>query len=226
MNKHTLRYPSLQQFASNVHLILGSGSSTRKLILDSNSFKFEVVKADINEKEFGDRSSGAPTELVQMLSNAKADAIMRQHFPAGLITPSENIFLLTADQVVVHNGKILEKPCDEAEAVRFMNSYSGHHCTTVGSLALTHLLTQTRVSDFSTATIHFNSIPQLVIDSIVSEGTCLHCAGGLMAEHELLQPYISHIDGTVDSIMGLSCELLERLFVNIYSQLGIKTSLE
>lgn len=47
----------------------------------------------------------------------------------------------------------------------------------------------------------------------------MHCAGGLMVEHELVSPYVMKIDGTMDSVMGLSkplvLKLLDRLGVGV-----------
>lgn len=34
-------------------------------------------------------------------------------------------------------------------------------------------------------------------------GDVMWCAGGLMIEHPLVTPYITHIDGSQDSVMGL-----------------------
>lgn len=43
----------------------------------------------------------------------------------------------------------------------------------------------------------------------------LQCAGGLMVEHSLVQPFVTNIEGTIDSVMGLSkplvLSLLERM---------------
>lgn len=39
----------------------------------------------------------------------------------------------------------------------------------------------------------------------------MHCAGGLMIEHELVVPYVTNIDGTIDSVMGLSKSLVSDL---------------
>ena len=122
-----------------------------------------------------------------------------------------NDILLTADQVVVYDGCILEKPFDLKEARVFINRYSNSCCSTVGSIVLTNLNNGKQVSGVDTATIHFDAIPQHVIDEIIEEGEVINCAGGLMVEHPLLQPYIKQVDGTNDSLMGLSCALLASL---------------
>lgn len=147
-------------------ILLGSGSSTRKAICTELGFKYEIIKADIDERAIGDRSSSdsnssmkkKATELVLLLANKKADAIIEKlNINQKNITKTttattsssssssnnniednidKNIFshiLLTADQVVVHDNNILEKPINEIEARNFINGYSELPCSTVGS---------------------------------------------------------------------------------------------
>lgn len=215
-------YASLRPYADRVSLVLGSGSFTRKQILQHNGFKFHVIKADIDERRIGDRSKySSPSDLVRLLAEAKADAVLAKLEDANQYDDKD--ILLTADQVVVHDHRILEKPVDEEEARSFISMYSNDKCSTVGSIALTHLSTRRRVIGVDTATINFLEIPQDTVDKIISEGTCLQCAGGLMVEHDLLQPYIASVQGTTDSVMGLSCPLLESLFAEL-DQMLYKTS--
>lgn len=217
LREHT----GLLRYAEKVNFVLGTGSFTRKMILGHHGFRFDVIKADIDEKAIGNRSPDAnPGHLVELLANAKADAVLKKISDQGLDLKG---ILLTADQVVVHENRILEKPLNALEARQFISLYSNNQCSTVGSIALTHLESKIRVCGVSTATIHFRSIPDEIIDRIIAEGICLQCAGSLMVEHELLQPYISHIDGTVDSVMGLSCDLLESLLDNLSNTLPCQT---
>lgn len=58
-------------------------------------------------------------------------------------------------------------------------------------------------------------IPEDVVTKLCSEGTVLHCAGGLMVEHVLIQPYITKINGSIDSVMGLSKTLVDKLLEQI-----------
>ena len=46
---------------------------------------------------------------------------------------------------------------------------------------------------------------------MVQEGTVMKCAGALMVENPLLEPYITHFDGTTDAIMGLPKATVIRL---------------
>jgi septum formation protein len=205
---HSTRSAIPHRISSMYSVLLGSGSRTRREILTAQGIDFTIVKADIDEKALGDRSHGAdPVALVTQLAHAKADAILK-----SLPRPHENKLLVTADTVVVHEGKILEKPHNLEEARKFIDSYRNNCCSVVGSIVLTDLETSQRVAGTETATIHFNHFPDEIIQRILDEGEVIHCAGGLMVEHELLQPYIHKMDGTQDALMGLSIDLLNSLF--------------
>ncbi|KAK9916784.1 hypothetical protein WJX75_006979 [Coccomyxa subellipsoidea] len=47
-----------------------------------------------------------------------------------------------------------------------------------------------------------------VVEELISEGAIFRCAGGLMIEHPLVEPLITSIQGTKDSVMGLSKKLV------------------
>jgi predicted house-cleaning NTP pyrophosphatase (Maf/HAM1 superfamily) len=66
---------------------------------------------------------------VLLLANSKADAIIKSNrIPSDM----NHEILLTADQVVVYDNKILEKPKDLLEARTFIRGYGVKPCSTVG----------------------------------------------------------------------------------------------
>ena len=128
---------------------------------------------------------------------------------------TKGLILLTADQVVTCNGRILEKPLNEAEFREFIAGYAMHPCRTVGSAVLTNTDSGKRVEGTDTATIHLKPIPEDIVQKLIDEGEVFYCAGGLMIEHPMIQPYIDRIEGTLDSIMGLSKSLVLELLENM-----------
>ncbi|CAM9806041.1 unnamed protein product [Ectocarpus sp. 6 AP-2014] len=194
-------------------IILGSKSFTRKMIIEEMGFVPIVRSADINEAAIGDRTAD-PADLVLQLGLAKAEALLpalKAEADRGELSTS---WLLTGDQVVVHDGRILEKPADEDEVRRNIASYARSPCRTVGSAVLTDISTGQQFSGVDTAEIFFKEVPESVVTKLCGEGTVLQCAGGLMVEHPLVEPFIARIDGSMDSVMGLSkalvLELLEK----------------
>eukprot|EP00882_Tetradesmus_deserticola_P005756 GHRQ01006061.1.p1 GENE.GHRQ01006061.1~~GHRQ01006061.1.p1 ORF type:complete len:232 (+),score=77.71 GHRQ01006061.1:691-1386(+) len=226
MSSLTSRFASF--VASNPRIVLGTASSSRRQIMDSlasqYSFKYEVLKADINEKAI---RRDSPRDLVLALAHAKADALLPQ-LTAGNSSSSINLaagteahdssssigtFLITCDQVVVHDGQAREKPEDAAEAHRFIHSYSKSPAQTIGSVICTNVATGRRHDTVEVCTIHMSDMPDDVIDKLIEEGNVMWCAGGLMVEHPLVLPHIIHIDGTQESVMGLGKEAVMNVLV-------------
>ena len=196
-------------------IILGSSSSSRRAIMDGLAsafgFAYEVRTADIDEKAI---RHAAPEELVMALGSAKADAILAKMAAEAPAAPGGGDgYLLTCDQVVVHEGRILEKPEGEAEARAFIAGYARAPAATVGSVVVTRLATGARAAALDLATIHMQPLPAADIDALIAEGEVFWCAGGLMVEHPLVAPRVTRIDGAQDSVMGLSAYLVVRLLL-------------
>ncbi|CAM9289849.1 unnamed protein product [Hapterophycus canaliculatus] len=203
---------SPRQTGSRGQIVLGSKSTTRKMIVEEMGF-IPIVRQEGHSSlhaSIGDRSAD-PADLVLQLGLAKADALLpalRAEAERGTLGAS---LLLTGDQVVVHEGRVLEKPADEEEVRRNVASYARSPCRTVGSAVLTDVVTGLQFSGVDTAEIFFSEIPESAVTELCREGTVLHCAGGLMVEHVLVQPYITKIEGSLDSVMGLSKALVLKL---------------
>lgn len=83
-------------------LILGSASMARRQILSEMGYEFEIMTADIDEKSI---RMDKPEELVMVLAEAKADAIISklQSTSSELEGDAEQATLLiTADTVCVY----------------------------------------------------------------------------------------------------------------------------
>eukprot|EP00980_Cylindrotheca_fusiformis_P017916 scaffold5688_cov104-Cylindrotheca_fusiformis.AAC.2 len=176
----------------------------------------------IDEKSLGDRSQDLPHDLVLTLAKAKMDHLVNEiragHCQDDLPTQNnknnnDEWVVLTGDQVVTCNGQILEKPESIEEAKEFVARYAKSPPSTVGSCVLTHLPSGIQVSGVDTATIHFKpTVPTDLIDNLLQDDApVLSCAGGLMIEHPLVREHVERIDGTEDSVMGLSKDLVLKL---------------
>lgn len=191
---------------------------------------FHIVVRPIDEKGLGDRTRDAPADLVLTLAKAKMKHLV-QEIQAGrcqeelkcAFGDNENhaMIVLTGDQVVTCDGAILEKPESMEEARKFVSKYGRTPPSTVGSCVLTHLPTGIQVAGVDTATIHFKAdTPASLVDTLVADDApILSCAGGLMVEHPAVKEYVTQIDGTEDSVMGLSKDLVLRLFDELVEKL-------
>jgi septum formation protein len=227
-------------------ILLGSASFTRKLILQEMNIPFHKLVRPINEREIGDRSQDRPQDLVLMLAHAKMDHLVMELQQRNIAKDelplrkdddddddddnnsddTDGWILLTADQVVTCQGNILEKPESIEEAKLFVQQYGTNPPSTVGSCVLHHVPSNIRVAGVDTATIHFNSTTltdktaKVLVETLVELGEpVMSCAGGLMIEHPLVQQHVQRIDGTQDSVMGLSKSLVIKLLQEMSQKL-------
>ncbi|RXI07347.1 hypothetical protein DVH24_026483 [Malus domestica] len=195
-------------------IILGSASAARRQILAEMGYRFTVMTADIDEKSI---RMDKPEELVMVLAEAKADAIIsRLQSDRQLDGDAPATLLVTADtgmcivvkfvshykifidfEVVVYEGIVREKPSSKEEAWNFIKGYSGGQAEVIGSVLVTNLKTGKRKGSWRRAEIE--------------EGITLNVAGGLMLEHPLISPFVEAVIGTTDTVMGLPKELTEKL---------------
>ncbi|XP_024165654.1 7-methyl-GTP pyrophosphatase isoform X2 [Rosa chinensis] len=219
-------------------IILGSSSNARRKILAEMGYEFTLMTADIDEKSIRKEK---PEELVMVLAQAKADAIIskiqtthskekdaepeptiviaadtaeaiRPKLPVDdYVKDAEPTLLITSDQVVVYEGAVREKPSSKEEARQFLKDYSGGHAATVGSVLVTNLKTGFSKGEWDRVEIYFHEIPDEAIEKLIEEGTVLKVAGGLIIEHPLILPFVKEVVGTTDSVMGLPKDITERL---------------
>jgi septum formation protein len=186
-----------------VKLILGSASPRRKQILHDMGYEFEVIAPDIDEKAIRDDD---PERLVLALANAKADAVLEK-------IGNDPAIIITSDQVVSFENKILEKPesLDDARAV--LKSFGSNPVHTVTSVVVTDSKSGRRYSGVDITTIYFKPFPGEGIETILKNQAVdiLNRAGSFAIEHPLFMPFVKSREGEMESIMGLPKALTKKL---------------
>lgn len=181
-------------------LILGSASVGRRMVMEQAGYKFEVMTADIDEKSI---RSDDYYHLPLFLARAKSDALRPRL--------SEKSILITADQVVICNRQLREKPESEAQAREFLRSYSIYPAETVNAVVVYNSVSKKSSESVTRALVYFRHIPEEIIEKVVREGSVMNAAGGFKTEHPILGQYLIKIDGDRDSVIGLQIKELPRL---------------
>lgn len=120
-------------------LYLASGSPRRRELLTLLGVPFEVILTDTEEQR---REGEAAEAYVRRLAQDKAKA--------GVAMAQKDWPVLGADTIVVLNGRVLEKPRDEAHAAEMLAALSGkqHQVMTAVAVADCHdVLCQLVVTD-------------------------------------------------------------------------------
>jgi len=185
-----------------MRIILGSQSAGRRRILEKMGYEFEVLPSYIDEKQirFDD-----PVKLTLALATAKAEALLPK------IKNDEGVILITSDQVVVCNGKILEKPADEKEAREYMDMYARYPAETVTSVVVINTLSGKRAEGTDIAKVWIDPMPQEIIDAyIATKDPFLH-AGGFDQDYPIIASFVNRIEGESESVTGMPKKLTDEL---------------
>ncbi len=190
------------------HIILASASPRRREILASLGVPFTVRVSDADEQS----DACDPALFAEELATAKGLAVWHS-LTEGEKTP--DTVVLSADTVVVCDGKILGKPISEDDARQMLASLRGraHHvitgvCVTVGGVAhAAHSDTVVRVSD----------IPDEAIARYVASGDPMDKAGAYGIQGAFSR-WIEGIDGCYFGVVGLPIHVLAELYLHVVGE--------
>jgi len=173
-------------------LILASKSPRRQQILRDAGVSFGVRAAEVHEEREPDES---PVEYVRRLAEEKTYAV--------LMYPGE--IVLGADTVVVVDGEVLEKPQNDADAVRMLGLLSGREHEVITGICLR---TETRtIIDTATTRVRFVKLTKKEIEAYVATGEPTDKAGGY-AIQGLASKFIDRIEGCYFNVVGLPVALV------------------
>lgn len=179
-------------------LLLASGSPRRRELLDSLGIKVEHTQLhDVDESYPADLS---PMKVPEYLSRLKSQAYRSEL--------ADDEVLVTADTVVVLDGKVLGKPVDEVEAKAMLRSLSGrvHQVVTGVTLA-----TSSRSVTFSEVTdVEFDTLSDSEIDYYVANFKPLDKAGAYGIQEWIGYVGVKGIRGDYYNVMGLPVNSLCR----------------
>ncbi|MCR4925785.1 MAG: Maf family protein [Clostridiales bacterium] len=175
--------------------ILASASPRRQEILKNCGYDFEVIPADIEEKI----EPNTPCEQVpEKLAIQKAEAVFENHKDATIIS---------ADTVVVINGKILGKPKNEDDAFCMLKQLSGNtHFVYTGVCIKNSKVTE---SFCQCTEVTFYPLTDEQIREYIATGEPMDKAGayGIQCKGALL---VESIKGDYFNVVGLPVAQLAR----------------
>lgn len=181
-------------------VILASNSPRRKELLKGLDLDFEVrVMPDIKEEY----PSGLETEMIpQYIACEKAAAY----------TLNAGELLITADTVVILDGKVLGKPADEHEAKRMLRTLSGKtHLVTTGVCMAT---VERRRAFHVTTEVTFKELSDDEIDYYVSVYKPLDKAGAYGIQEWIGFVGVTSLKGSFFNVMGLP---VQRIHTELYN---------
>ncbi len=190
-------------------IVIGTKSRFRLQIARKYISNFRVLAANIDEKKIRRR---APHNLTIAIAEAKADTIVEMLKCEGV-----EAIVVTADQVMLNRGEILEKPESAAEVKRRLQMYPQGNPATVSAICVHNMFTGQRVvgcerTAFTVLPFDDQEIQYICDDSLTYE-TCGALPSGLpgnlvcdlIDKHKVIPP------GKYESVQAMPMDMVESL---------------
>ncbi|HOH99081.1 MAG TPA: Maf family nucleotide pyrophosphatase [Bacteroidales bacterium] len=181
----------LNTFNNNWDLILASASPRRASLMKEMGLNFRVMPLDTDEEI----PAGIPVaEVAVALAVRKAAA-----FPSDMMLA--NTLLLTADTIVVKDGRILGKPANREEAIITLKALSGAMHEVITGI---HLRALHKCLSFSVSTsVWFKELPEEQIAWYVDHYHPFDKAGAYGIQEWIGYTGICRIEGSYFNVVGL-----------------------
>lgn len=172
------------------NIILGSGSPRRAELLKIMGLNYTKRVSDIEEKV----PDGLPiTHHAAYLSQLKSDALR------DTLQPDE--LLITADTTVIVGDTILNKPLDEADAIRMIDILQGTTHEVITGLTVADQQRSITIDDM--AEVHFREMDMPEISTYIKSWRPMDKAGAYGIQDWIGLAVITKIVGSYYTIMGL-----------------------
>lgn len=172
-------------------ILLASKSPRRRELLQQLRIPFHVITLGGIDESYPE--SVPPVEVPQFVSEKKADAFQ------NIIIDNE--LLITADTMVVCDGRILGKPKDASDAREMLRFLSGKTHKVATGVTVS---TKDRRTSFTTVTqVTFSSLTSEEINYYVDNYQPFDKAGAYGIQEWIGAVAVSGIEGSYSNVMGL-----------------------
>ena len=173
-------------------VVLASTSPRRRQLLEMLGIPVEVVPSHIPEVY---RAGERPTDYAERLARQKAQSVRGK-------------YVIGADTTVVLRDELLEKPVDQADALRMLMKLQGRTHQVITAVAVVSGDVVRQATDVTSVT--FREASEAVLRDYVATGEPMDKAGayGIQGYGAAL---VERIDGDFFGVMGLPVRLVLRL---------------
>jgi len=182
---------------SKYKIILASNSPRRKELLSGLDINYEVKTLPNVDESFPDNLEDE--NIAIYIAQTKADA-------HKVLIKDGNTLLITADTIVLLEGKVYGKPKDEEEAKQMLRELSGKTHLVITGVCIT---TKDKQHAFAVSSeVRFAILEESEIDYYVSKYKPLDKAGAYGIQEWIGYVAVEHISGSYFNIMGLPVQRL------------------
>lgn len=187
-------------------IILASNSPRRKELLKGLDIEYRTwVIPDIDESY---PETLKAEETAEYISHKKSEPYFLEPHVRNI---ADNDIVLTADTVVILEGRVMGKPADEAEACQMLRDLSGKEHSVITGVCL-RSKTKTRTFSVRTA-VEFDNLSDEQIEYYVAKYKPLDKAGAYGVQEWIGYVGVKKLVGSYFNVMGLPVQ-------RIYSELA------
>ena len=168
-------------------IILASGSPRRLTLLSDYGFDVTVIKPDFDESIVTERD---PEKLVCLLAKGKNECIDMPHE-----------LVLSADTVVVLDGKILGKPKDRDDAFNMLRALSGRTHKVLTGVCISKGGKRALFCECSNVT--FYELTDRQINKYIETGSPFDKAGSYGVQDDMGIGFVRSVTGELSNVIGL-----------------------
>lgn len=183
---------------SRYNIILASNSPRRKELLSGLNIPYEIKTLPDIDESYPDNLTGE--DIAIYIAKEKANAYLDQL--------DENTLLITADTIVLLDGKVYGKPSDETDAKQMLRDLSGKTHQVITGVCIT---TKNKQVSFGVSSeVRFSKLDNDEIEYYVSNYKPFDKAGAYGVQEWIGYVAVEYISGSYFNIMGLPIQRLYR----------------
>lgn len=183
---------------SRYNIILASNSPRRKELLSGLNIPYEIKTLPDIDESYPDSLTGE--DIAIYIAKEKANAYLDQL--------DDNTLLITADTIVLLDGKVYGKPSDETDAKQMLRDLSGKTHQVITGVCIT---TKNKQVSFGVSSeVRFSKLDDDEIGYYVSNYKPFDKAGAYGVQEWIGYVAVEYISGSYFNIMGLPIQRLYR----------------
>lgn len=183
---------------SRYNIILASNSPRRKELLSGLNIPYEIKTLPDIDESYPDSLAGE--DIAIYIAKEKANAYLDQL--------DDKTLLMTADTIVLLDGKVYGKPSDETDAKQMLRDLSGKTHQVITGVCIT--TKDKQVSFGVSSEVRFSKLDDDEIEYYVSNYKPFDKAGAYGVQEWIGYVAVEYISGSYFNIMGLPIQRLYR----------------
>lgn len=188
---------------TDLQIYLASKSPRRRKLLKQLNINFKSFSVDVNENI---SKTERPAHIVKRLANEK------------LIKAKEKVkngIIITADTIVVLDGKVIGKPANTKNAKTILKKLSGRVHKVYTGFSVWNSDKNIIITDYEKTIVEFRNLFDREIDDYICGGSPMDKAGAYGIQDDIGAVFIKKINGCYYNVVGLPLTKIYQALIKI-----------